>query len=281
MKKFIKKKFLMMVAICILLASSIFCSGRNTLSAYAYTDEEIAAAKEWLAANGYSPSRAGAEQAYQDYLNGKFGPVQGTETPPADNPPADDNASQEAGTGNTNPQAPEASAEQPDNNVETDTEQPEADAAAEAEQQTDPETKPKSAKDTTASAETKKESSATDADIKKKDTDTKKEETPSAVTTKSGNSSTTKAQDQTGTQNSSDAQNKDTKMGKDLVADGTDAIAASSATETAVAGATIAAVPDENTGNSYTIAICAVLFAAIIIVGLIMFLRKRNERAAS
>ena len=40
--------------------------------AYAYTDEEKEAAKQWLIENGYSPDRNGANQAYQDYLNGKF-----------------------------------------------------------------------------------------------------------------------------------------------------------------------------------------------------------------
>ena len=39
---------------------------------YAYTEEEKAAAKQWLVQHGYSPDRAGANQAYQDYLNGKF-----------------------------------------------------------------------------------------------------------------------------------------------------------------------------------------------------------------
>lgn len=37
-----------------------------------YTDEQKAAAKAWLSSHGYAPTRAGANQAYQDYLNGKF-----------------------------------------------------------------------------------------------------------------------------------------------------------------------------------------------------------------
>lgn len=37
-----------------------------------YTQEEIDAIKAWLSAHGYPPTRAGAEQAYQDYLDGKF-----------------------------------------------------------------------------------------------------------------------------------------------------------------------------------------------------------------
>lgn len=37
-----------------------------------YTEEQKNAAKAWLSAHGYAPTRAGAAQAYQDYLNGKF-----------------------------------------------------------------------------------------------------------------------------------------------------------------------------------------------------------------
>lgn len=40
--------------------------------AYAYTEEEKQQAKAWLSAHGYSPDMSGANQAYQDYLNGKF-----------------------------------------------------------------------------------------------------------------------------------------------------------------------------------------------------------------
>lgn len=39
---------------------------------YAYTDEQKQQAKDWLSAHGYAPTRAGAEQAYQDYLDGKI-----------------------------------------------------------------------------------------------------------------------------------------------------------------------------------------------------------------
>ena len=48
----------------------------STVHAYedtdGYTQEEIDAIKAWLSAHGYPPTRAGAEQAYQDYLDGKF-----------------------------------------------------------------------------------------------------------------------------------------------------------------------------------------------------------------
>lgn len=43
-----------------------------SLTAHAYTEEEKAQAKAWLSAHGYSPDMGGANQAYQDYLNGKF-----------------------------------------------------------------------------------------------------------------------------------------------------------------------------------------------------------------
>ena len=41
-------------------------------TAYAYTEEEKQQAKSWLSSHGYAPTRAGAEQAYQDYLDGKL-----------------------------------------------------------------------------------------------------------------------------------------------------------------------------------------------------------------
>lgn len=47
-------------------------SQSNVFAAEGYTDEQVAAAKAWLSAHGYPPTRAGAAQAYQDYLDGKF-----------------------------------------------------------------------------------------------------------------------------------------------------------------------------------------------------------------
>lgn len=41
-------------------------------SSSGYTPEQIAAAKAWLSSHGYAPTRAGASQAYQDYLDGKL-----------------------------------------------------------------------------------------------------------------------------------------------------------------------------------------------------------------
>ena len=57
------------------LASFILCFTiliKCEMVTYAYTDEEKEAAKQWLIQYGYSPDRGGANQAYQDYLNGKF-----------------------------------------------------------------------------------------------------------------------------------------------------------------------------------------------------------------
>lgn len=73
-----KKWRLAVLIMCgLLMAAGTFT--RVEVPVYAYTQDEIDSAKEWLSANGYSPTRAGAEQAYQDYLNGKFGPVGGEE----------------------------------------------------------------------------------------------------------------------------------------------------------------------------------------------------------
>ena len=54
------------------LALCIVLGFRSQMVAYAYTEEEKEAAKQWLVQHGYSPDRGGANQAYQDYLNGKF-----------------------------------------------------------------------------------------------------------------------------------------------------------------------------------------------------------------
>ena len=47
-------------------------SGSSSASTSGYSEEQIAAAKAWLSAHGYAPTRAGAAAAYQDYLDGKF-----------------------------------------------------------------------------------------------------------------------------------------------------------------------------------------------------------------
>ena len=70
------KKIIYLFFICIFLSFTFFFSAINSKSTvYAdeeYSQEEIDAAKAWLSAHGYPPTRAGAEQAYQDYLDGKL-----------------------------------------------------------------------------------------------------------------------------------------------------------------------------------------------------------------
>ncbi len=82
-----KYAMILMVMFCVLGVSH-----RAVVPAYAYTREEIDAAKAWLSANGYSPDAGGAAAAYADYMNGKFGAIPGLPEPnnasqqPADNP---------------------------------------------------------------------------------------------------------------------------------------------------------------------------------------------------
>ncbi|MCM1088402.1 MAG: hypothetical protein NC419_09610 [Muribaculaceae bacterium] len=100
MKNFIKIKIAVLFALCLSLSAVAFCGGQNSMKVYAYTDEEKAAAKAWLSQNGYSPDMSGAEQAYQDYLNGKFGPVSGGNTPTEEEPaPTEEDATDGAQTG--------------------------------------------------------------------------------------------------------------------------------------------------------------------------------------
>lgn len=49
--------------------------GMGSIHAKAYTDEEKAYVKSMLQAYGYSPDMAGANQAYQDYLSGKYNDI--------------------------------------------------------------------------------------------------------------------------------------------------------------------------------------------------------------
>lgn len=63
--------------LCLLLGAGFFCTEENMQTVYAYTEEEKEAVKAWLSANGYPPTMEGAQQAYQDYLDGKLGPVDG------------------------------------------------------------------------------------------------------------------------------------------------------------------------------------------------------------
>lgn len=61
-----KWKMAAVIVLCLLVATAVF--NKNEVGVYAYTQEEIDAAKAWLEANGYPPTKSGAEQAYQDYL---------------------------------------------------------------------------------------------------------------------------------------------------------------------------------------------------------------------
>lgn len=108
-----KKKLLKIItgAAGLVLCVSLFC--KCQIVSLAYTAEEIEAAKQWLIQHGYSPDEGGANQAYQDYLNGKF----------------DNNTSQ---TGETNGQdTGAADSEKPNANAEAaDSEKPNANAEA-------------------------------------------------------------------------------------------------------------------------------------------------------
>ena len=69
------KYFLILISILFLSISCALFAPSTTVRAdedEGYTQEEIEAAKAWLSAHGYPPTRAGAEQAYQDYLDGKL-----------------------------------------------------------------------------------------------------------------------------------------------------------------------------------------------------------------
>ena len=65
------KKWFVMILFATVLA---FTAGIKTapVTHAEYTQEEKEQAKAWLSAHGYAPTREGAAQAYQDYLNGKF-----------------------------------------------------------------------------------------------------------------------------------------------------------------------------------------------------------------
>ena len=59
----------------LVIADSVFSRLSGISVVYAdddYSEEEKAAAKAWLVAHGYPPTRAGAAQAYQDFLDGKL-----------------------------------------------------------------------------------------------------------------------------------------------------------------------------------------------------------------
>ena len=73
-----KKRILFTLLITAIFGCCLMVGKCNNV--YAYTEEEKQQAKAWLSAHGYSPDSAGASQAYQDYLNGKFDEELGTDT---------------------------------------------------------------------------------------------------------------------------------------------------------------------------------------------------------
>ena len=62
------KKLLLIV---MLVLGAVTITGRP-VQTYAYTEQQKQQAKSWLSSHGYAPTRAGAEQAYQDYMDGKI-----------------------------------------------------------------------------------------------------------------------------------------------------------------------------------------------------------------
>ena len=60
-----------LLLILMLILGAVMITSRP-VATYAYTDEEKQQAKSWLSSHGYPPTRAGAEQAYQDYMDGKI-----------------------------------------------------------------------------------------------------------------------------------------------------------------------------------------------------------------
>ena len=60
----------LLLVLMLILGAAMITS--RPVATYAYTDEEKQQAKSWLSSHGYPPTRAGAEQAYQDYMDGKI-----------------------------------------------------------------------------------------------------------------------------------------------------------------------------------------------------------------
>lgn len=110
---------------CAMIVLMVLCvglsAGQMPMTAYAYTQEEIDAAKAWLSANGYSPDMGGAQAAYADYMNGKFGAIPGLPEPNNTTPPATQEPQPEA----AKPEEPEEDKPQKEK-PETDTEQEDA-----------------------------------------------------------------------------------------------------------------------------------------------------------
>ena len=68
------KKILLMLILAVTFVGGgkiVYAEGEGDDSS-GYTQEQKDAAKAWLSAHGYAPTRAGAAQAYQDFLDGKL-----------------------------------------------------------------------------------------------------------------------------------------------------------------------------------------------------------------
>lgn len=79
--KHMYKKLKKGILVFMLLLCMAFVTQQTVVTTYAYTQEEIDAAKAWLSAHGYSPDAGGAYAAYADYMNGKFGAIPGLPEP--------------------------------------------------------------------------------------------------------------------------------------------------------------------------------------------------------
>ncbi len=100
---------------CTMAIMLILCVGlaswQTPMTVQAYTQEEIDAAKAWLSANGYSPDMGGAQAAYADYMNGKFGAIPGLPEPNVPQSPSQETPSQDTPQ---SPQQEQPSEEQPE-----------------------------------------------------------------------------------------------------------------------------------------------------------------------
>jgi len=117
-----KGLIILMMMLCVALVSQ-----QAAVPAYAYTQEEIDAAKAWLSAHGYSPDMGGAQAAYNDYMNGKFGAIPGLpepnvkpETPPAEEPVVEEPVKEEP---EEKPEKPEKEPEEEPDDGATETPQ--------------------------------------------------------------------------------------------------------------------------------------------------------------
>lgn len=79
--KTIYRKLKKRLFVLMMLLGVVFVSQQISVPVCAYTQEEKEAAKVWLSDHGYSPDMGGAQAAYNDYMNGKFGAIPGLPEP--------------------------------------------------------------------------------------------------------------------------------------------------------------------------------------------------------